>query len=169
MIQRPKQIHIELTQTEQLQSVFESCRNTDKCMYKQYGKPLWSGILDSLHDPSSQLKCLHDEAPEANPGSKMVASYPPPRILMKTNMSSMYETLIRHNLRWAGHLIWLDNTRKEGHRNVGRPKLHFKNTIKRNLARKGISPGSWDNKANNRPLWRELIRRKLSSDMMDSK
>ena len=32
-------------------------------------------------------------------------------ILMKTNMSSMYETLIHRNLRWAGHLIRLDNTR----------------------------------------------------------
>ena len=100
-------------------------------------------------------------------------------ILMKTNMSSMYETLIHRNLRWAGHLIRLDNTRlpkqilysqlKEGHRSVGRPKLRFKDTIKRNLAQKGIPPGSWDKKANDRPLWRELIRRKSSSDTMDSK
>ena len=100
-------------------------------------------------------------------------------ILMKTNMSSMYETLIHRNLRWAGHLIRLDNTRlpkqilhsqhKEGHRSIGRPKLRFKDTIKRNLARKGIPPGSWDKKANDRTLWRELIRRKSSSDTMDSK
>ena len=99
-------------------------------------------------------------------------------ILMKTSMSTMYETLIHRNLRWAGHLIRLDNTQlpkqilysqlKEGHRSIGRPKLHFKDTIKRNLAWKGIPPGSWDKKAN-RPLWRELIGRKSSSDTMDSK
>ena len=29
--------------------------------------------------PSSQLDCLHDEAPEANPECQMVASYPQPR------------------------------------------------------------------------------------------
>ena len=45
---------------------------------------------------------------------------------------------------------------KERHQRVGRLKLHFKNTIKRNLARKGIPPGSWDKKADNRPLWRDL-------------
>ena len=81
-------------------------------------------------------------------------------ILMKTNMSSMYETLIHRNLRWAGHLIRLDllySQIKEGHRSVSRPKLHFKDTIKRSLARKGIPPGNWDKKANNRPFWRELI------------
>ena len=32
-------------------------------------------------------------------------------ILTKTNMFSMYETLIHRNLRWAGHLVRLDNTR----------------------------------------------------------
>ena len=40
---------------------------------------LWSGILDNLHDPSSQLECLHNEAPDANPGCQMVASNPQPR------------------------------------------------------------------------------------------
>ena len=38
-----------------------------------------SRILDSVHGPSSQFECLHDEAPEANPGCQMVASYPQPR------------------------------------------------------------------------------------------
>ena len=33
----------------------------------------------SVHGPSSQFECLHDEAPEANPGCQMVASYPQPR------------------------------------------------------------------------------------------
>ena len=73
-------------------------------------------------------------------------------ILMQTNMSRMYETLIHCNLRCAGHLIRFDNTRlpkqiiysqlKEGHRSVGRPKVRFKDTIKRNLERKGIPAGT---------------------------
>ena len=97
-----------------------------------------SRILDSVHGPSSQFECLHDEAPEANP-IKSDQNIPNQDILMKTNMSSMYETLIHCNLRWAGHLIRFDSTRlpkqilysqlKEGHRSVGRPKLHIKDTI----------------------------------------
>ena len=102
-------------------------------------------------------------------------------IVMKSNMSSMYKALINRNrnLRWAGHLVRLNNTQlpkqilypqlKEGHRSVGRPKLCLKDTIKRNLALKGIPPGGWDKKVTSRPLWRELMRRKSSSDMMDSK
>ena len=35
--------------------------------------------MDSVHEPSPQFECLHDEAPEANPGCQMVASYPQPR------------------------------------------------------------------------------------------
>ena len=41
--------------------------------------------------------------------------------------------------------------------------------IKRNLTQKGILLGSMDQKAKNRPLWRELIRRKSSSATMNSK
>lgn len=100
-------------------------------------------------------------------------------ILEKTNMPSMYEILIQRNLRWAGHLSRLDNSRlpkqilysqlREGSRGIGRPKLRYKGTIKRNLKRKGIPQGSWDRKAQNRLLWRDLVRRKSSSDTMDSK
>ena len=140
-----------------------------------YGAESWTVYMAQAHSLNAyMMRHLRQIL-----GVKWWHRIPNQDILMKTNMSSMYETLIHRNLRWAGHLIRLDNTRlpkqilysqlKEGHRSVGRPKLRFKDTIKRNLAWKGILPGSWDKKANDRPLWRELIRRKSSSDTMDSK
>ena len=64
-------------------------------------------------------------------------------ILERANIPSMYETLMYRNLRWAGHVARLENDRlpklilysqlKDGTRNVGRPKLRFKGTVKRNL------------------------------------
>ena len=59
-----------------------------------------SRILDSVHGPSSQFECLHDEAPERQIlGVKWWHHIPNQDILMRTNMSSMYETLIHRNLR----------------------------------------------------------------------
>jgi len=75
------------------------------------------------------------------------------KILQKTTITSLYDTLIQRNLRWAGHVNRLDNTRipkqvlysqlTEGSRDIGRPRLCYKDTNKRNLKDKGISLGKW--------------------------
>ncbi|KAK2182263.1 hypothetical protein NP493_359g06024 [Ridgeia piscesae] len=61
--------------------------------------------------------------------------------------------LIRKNLRWTGHLMRmsLDRLPKQllysqlssGHRKRGRPRLRFKDTIKRNLKLRDIKTDSW--------------------------
>ena len=120
-----------------------------------YGAESWTVYMGQAHGLNAyMMRHLRQIL-----GVKWWHRIPNQDILMKTNMSSMYETLIHvhRNLRWAGHLIRLDNTQlpkqiiysqlKKGHRSVGRPKLRFKDTIKRNLARKGIPPGSWDKKS----------------------
>jgi len=58
----------------------------------------------------------------------------------------------KKNLRWAGHVHRMDNSRlpkqilysqmKEGTRGVGRPRLRFKDTVKRNLKDLKIPIGS---------------------------
>ena len=101
-------------------------------------------------------------------GVKVWHRIPNQDILMKTNMSSMYETLI-HRLIWAGHLIRLNNTPlpKQIFPAQGRTskrwqaKTRFKDAINTSLPWKGIPPGSWDKKANNRLLWRELVWREV--------
>ena len=64
-------------------------------------------------------------------------------MLERTGLPSMEHLLIRKNLRWTGHLMRMlpDRLPKQilysqlssGHRKRGRPRLRFKDTIKRNL------------------------------------
>ena len=73
------------------------------------------------------------------------------QILRKTNMYRLYNTLIQRSLRWAGHINRLDNNRipklvlysqlVEGSRGIGRPRLRFKDTIKRNLRDRELVDG----------------------------
>ena len=66
-------------------------------------------------------------------------------ILERTGLPYMEDLLIRKKLRWTGHLIRMSPDRlpkhvlysqlSSGHRKRGRPRLRFKDTIKRNLKR----------------------------------
>ena len=99
-------------------------------------------------------------------------------ILAQANLHSMYELLSQKNLRWAGHVHRMDNTRlpkqilysqlKEGTRGIGRPRLRFKDTFKRNLKDLKIPFGSWQSLSKDRCKWRSTIHRKSSSDTKDS-
>ena len=69
-------------------------------------------------------------------------------ILERTGLPSMDELLIRKNLRWTGHLMRMSPDRlpkqilysqlSSGHRKRGRPRVQFKDTIKRNLKLRDI-------------------------------
>ena len=99
-------------------------------------------------------------------------------ILTQANLPSMYELLIQRNLRWAGHINRMDDSRlpkqilysqlKEGVRGIGRPRLRFKDTVKRNLKDKKIPVGSWQSLSRNRCQWRDMVHKKSSSDTKDS-
>ncbi len=100
------------------------------------------------------------------------------KILAQANLPTMYDILIQRNLRWAGHVHRMEDTRlpkqilysqlREGVRGVGRPRLRFKDTIKRNLKDKKIPIGSWQSLSRNRSKWRSVVLRKSSSDTKDS-
>ena len=45
----------------------------------------------------------------------------------------------------------------EGKRNLGKPRLRFKDTVKRNLEKLDIDRSSWKQKAKDRAAWRNLI------------
>ena len=99
-------------------------------------------------------------------------------ILTQANLPSMYELLIQRNLRWAGHIHRMDDSRlptqilysqlKKGVRDIGRPRLRFKDTVKRNLKDKKIPVGSWQSLSRNRCKWRGMVHKKSSSDTKDS-
>ena len=74
-------------------------------------------------------------------------------ILERTGLPSMEDLLIRKNLRWTGHLMRMSSDRlpkqvlysqlSSGHRKRGRPRLRFKDTIKRNVKLRDIKIDSW--------------------------
>ena len=84
-------------------------------------------------------------------------------ILERTGLPSTEDLLIRTNLRWTGHLVRLPkqvlySQLSSGHRKRGRPRLRFKDTIKRNLKLRDIKTDSWTSLSQNRDKWRALVK-----------
>ena len=89
-------------------------------------------------------------------------------ILERTGQPSMEDFLIRKNLRWTGHLMRMSPDRlpkqvlysqlSSGHRKRGRPRLRFKDTIKRNLKLKDIKTDSWTPLSQQRDKWRAIVK-----------
>ena len=73
-------------------------------------------------------------------------------IFERTVLPSKENLLIRKNLRWTGHLMRMSPDRlpkqvlypqlSSGHRKRGRPRLRFKDTIKRNLKLRDVKTDS---------------------------
>ena len=86
-------------------------------------------------------------------------------ILKRTGLPCMEDLLIRKNLRWTGHLMRMSPDRlpkqvlysqlSSGHRKRGRPRLRFKDTIKRNLKLRDIKTDSWTSLSQQRVLYME--------------
>ena len=86
---------------------------------------------------------------------------------MMRHLRSKEDLLIRKNLRWTGHLMRmsLDRLPKQvlysqmssGHRKRGRPRLRFKDTIKRNLKLRDIKTNTWTSLSQQRDKWRALV------------
>ena len=81
-------------------------------------------------------------------------------ILNRAGLPSMEDILIEKGLRWLGHVHRMENNRlprqllysqlSEGLRNRGRPKLRFKDAMKRNMKARNIEPCSWQQIAEDR-------------------
>ena len=89
-------------------------------------------------------------------------------ILRRANLPSMADILIEKNLRWLGHVQRMETERlprqllysqlRDGKRNQGRPRLRYKDVVKRNMKRRQIPVNSWQNIAGNRAAWRSAIK-----------
>ena len=89
-------------------------------------------------------------------------------ILERTGLPSMEDLLIRKNLWWTGHLMRMSPDRlpkqvlysqlSSGQRNRGRPRLRFKDTIKRNLKLRDIQIDSWTSLSQQRDKWRVTVK-----------
>ena len=89
-------------------------------------------------------------------------------ILERRGLPSTEDLLIRKNLRWTGHLMRMSPDRlpkqvlysqlSSGHRKRGRPRLRFKDTIKRNLKMRDIKIVSWTSLSQQRDKWRATVK-----------
>ncbi|KAK2179767.1 hypothetical protein NP493_473g00017 [Ridgeia piscesae] len=89
-------------------------------------------------------------------------------ILERTGLPSMEDLLIRKNLRWTGHLMRMSPDRlpkqvlysqlSSGHIKRGRPRLRFKDTIKRNLKLRDIKTDTWTSLSQQRDKLRALVK-----------
>ena len=77
-------------------------------------------------------------------------------VLKKAGLPSMEDMLTQTNLRWLGHVEMMDHQRLprqllysqlcEGKRSRGRPRLRFKDTVKRKFKKLDIDRSSWQRK-----------------------
>ena len=77
--------------------------------------------------------------------------------------------LMKHQVRWAGHLVRMDDSRipkqlfygklSEGKRYQGGQKKRYKDSLKASLKSLQINTSTWENAALDRPKWRSEITR----------
>lgn len=92
-------------------------------------------------------------------------------VYRRTGLAPMADILIERNLRWTGHVHRMSSERlprqllysqlSSGKRNQGRPRLRFKDIVKRNLKWRDIKRDAWQAAAGDRPVWKNTIRRKI--------
>ena len=90
------------------------------------------------------------------------------KVLKRAGLPSMEDLLIRKNLRWRGHLLRMPtgclprqvlySQLPDGQRPRGRPRLRYKDTIKRNLKKRDIYTNSWKSLALQRDVWRDTVK-----------
>jgi len=93
---------------------------------------------------------------------------PNKEIFDRTGLPSMEDLLIRKNLRWTGHLMRMPQDRLPkqimfsqlpvGQRKKGRPRLRYKDTIKRNMKQRNIMLTSWAKLSLLRNEWRAAVK-----------
>jgi len=92
----------------------------------------------------------------------------PNTLILQTTGSCDLITTIRHRrLRWAGHVCRMEDNRlpkqvlysepPDAPRPIGRPKLRFRNVLKRDLNTFSITSISWEKLASNKREWKSAI------------
>ena len=83
------------------------------------------------------------------------------------------QSILRIKLRWAGHVRKMPESRlpkailyselASGNWNQGGQKLRYMDQLKRHMKICGIDPESWEEKADDRPTWRNLVRQSITA------
>ena len=94
-------------------------------------------------------------------------------ILEESDCLSIEAHLIRNQLRWAGHLVRMHDTRlpkrifyselSQGARKIGRPMRRFKDNLKENLKKCSMNVSNWEANSLERAQWRAELRSGVES------
>ena len=86
-------------------------------------------------------------------------------VLEEAQLPSIESILLKKQLRWAGHVTRMEDSRmpkavlfgelKAGKRNRGAPKKRYKDQLKKQLSLADIPPNSWQDAASDRLTWRQ--------------
>lgn len=89
-------------------------------------------------------------------------------VLKKSSLTSIYTLLLKAQVRWAGHLVRMNDFRlpkrifygelQTGRRKCGGQKKRYKDTLKSSLKHLNIDECSWESIAQDRTAWRYKIR-----------
>ena len=89
------------------------------------------------------------------------------QLLTCAGLPSIPTILMKAQLRWAGHVARMPDSRipkkllfgelQTGKRSLGAPKKRYKDTRKVSLKTFGINPNTWEKEAANRTKWRTLV------------
>ena len=100
-------------------------------------------------------------------------------VLQKSNSRTMYAMLSERRLRWLGHVSRMEKGRipkdllygqlECDARSVGRPKLRFKDSCKRDMISSHIDDDTWETTAADRPLWRHAVKKGIGTAEEDRK
>ena len=117
---------------------------------------------------AKQLNAFHMRCLRTILHIKWQDKVPDTEVLQRAEMESIHATLMRSQLRWAGHVHRMDDSRlpkrllygelTQGKRSLGRPKLRFKDTLKAALKSSDIPLTSWEQIADDRPAWRAAVK-----------
>ena len=101
--------------------------------------------MNGVYEACEEATRFHDETSAVNNEDQM-AGQSDIKVINRIRLPSMEDLLIRRNLRCTGHLLRMPIDRlprqvlypqlPEGQRARGRPRLHYKGTIKRNCKEK---------------------------------
>ena len=89
-------------------------------------------------------------------------------VLRRASAKSVEACIAQHRLRWAGHILRMEDTRlpkimlfgelANESRPRGRPKLRYKDQLKSTLNAAGIGHETWEETARDRTAWRRAVR-----------
>ncbi|KAJ2940675.1 hypothetical protein O0L34_g14785 [Tuta absoluta] len=92
-------------------------------------------------------------------------------VLRRSGMSGIEALIIKHQLRWSGHVLRMPDNRlpkavfyselSSGKRKQGGQYLRYKDVIKRNLVACNIPTETWESRACLRPEWRQTIHKSV--------